>query len=96
HAVVAGQSKLTNEGDIRKSTGNTLALAEKNGVQTLAIMPFDCGTYDIASTAVAQLSTIKSFLEVNDIQALKNIVIVMEDEESYGTFLHYYDRIFKS
>lgn len=95
HAVVAGQSKLVNELDVRKATARSLEIAEINGVETLGILPFDCGTADIVQVAVAQLGTIKGFLEVNDLTALKNIVVVMSDEESFQVFTEYYNRIFR-
>ena len=57
-------------------------------------MPCDCGTHDIADTARVQLAAIKTFLTAEKDCQIKNIFIVMEDQESYSVFEEYYQRIF--
>lgn len=94
HAVVAGASRLVNEEDIRTATRKALILANQEKHQKVVMLPADCGTHDINDTARVQLSAIKTFLKSNKNCEIKNIYIVMEDEESYKTFQEYYDRIF--
>lgn len=96
HGVVAGESRLVNEEDIRSSTRKALLHASLNGAQSIVMIPADCGTHDIYDTARVQLSAVKTFLQSNDIVSLKNVYFVMEDEESYKTFQEYYNRIFLS
>ena len=96
HGVVAGESRLVNEEDIRSSTRYALLHASLNGAQSIVMIPADCGTHDIYDTARVQLSAVKTFLQSNDLLSLKNIYFVMEDEESYKTFQEYYNRIFLS
>ncbi len=96
HAVVAGESRLVSEEDIRICTRKSLLLAEEAQARTIIFIPFDCGTHDILDTARTQLAAIKTFLKQNkNLNHIKNIFIVMEDEESYNVFMEYYNRIFK-
>lgn len=96
HAVVAGESRLVSEEDIRICTRKSLLLAEEAQARTIIFIPFDCGTHDILDTARTQLAAIKTFLKQNkNLNYIKNIFIVMEDEESYNVFMEYYNRIFK-
>ena len=44
--------------------------------------------------ARVQLSAIKTFLTTEKECKIKNIFLVMEDEESYNTYEEYYNRIF--
>jgi len=94
HAVVAGASRLVNENDIRSSVRKGLLWAEAQGAQSIVMIPCDCGTYDIHYTASIQLATIKTFLRTTDIFHLKNIFLVMEDDESVKAFEYYYKRVF--
>jgi O-acetyl-ADP-ribose deacetylase (regulator of RNase III) len=48
----------------------------------------------ISDTARVQLAAIKTFLKTNKNSEIKNIYIVMDDEESYKTYQEYYSRIF--
>ena len=95
HAVVAGPSKLVNDSDIQLSTMKALQMADGQGAKIVIIYPSDCGTYDIEQTAVSQLSTIRTFLNVNQETGIRYIFIVMEDEESEAVFSKYYKRIFR-
>lgn len=94
HAVVAGASRLVNEEDIKTATRKALILANQEKLQKIVMMPADCGTHDISDTARVQLAAIKTFLKTNKNSEIKNIYIVMDDEESYKTYQEYYNRIF--
>ena len=94
HAVVAGESRLVNEEDIKTSVRKSLLLADQNNAANVVFIPCDCGTHDINDTARVQLASIKTYLQSNKESKLKNIFIVMEDEESFNTFEEYYNRIF--
>jgi O-acetyl-ADP-ribose deacetylase (regulator of RNase III) len=94
HAVVAGESRLVNEEDIKTSVRKSLLLADQNNAANVVFIPCDCGTHDINDTARVQLASIKTYLQSNKESNLKNIFIVMEDEESFNTFEEYYNRIF--
>ena len=94
HAVVAGESRLVNEEDIKTSVRKSLLLADQNNAASVVFIPCDCGTHDINDTARVQLASIKTYLQSNKESKLKNIFIVMEDEESFNTFEEYYNRIF--
>lgn len=95
HVVVAGESRLVNEEDIKISTRKSLHLAENIKARNIVMIPADCGTHDINDTARVQLSAIKTYLQTNPHCSLANIFVVMEDEESYQTYNEYYNRIFK-
>ena len=95
HAVVAGESRLVNEEDIKSSTRKALLLADDGQPKNMVMIPADCGTHDINDVARVQLSAIKTYLQTNKNCSLKNIFIVMEDKESAETFKEYYNRIFK-
>lgn len=94
HAVVAGESRLVNEQDIKLATRKCLHVANSLKVKNIVMLPTDCGTHDIADTARVQLSAIKTYLTTEKDCQLKNIFIVMEDKESYDVFEEYYQRIF--
>lgn len=94
HAVVAGESRLVNEEDIRSSMRKSLTLADSNNAANVVVIPCDCGTHDIEDTARVQLSSILTYFKSKKDSNIKNIFIVMEDEESYQTFEEYYNRIF--
>lgn len=94
HAVVAGESRLVNEEDIKTAVRKSLLLADQNNASSVVFIPCDCGTHDINDTARVQLASIKTYLQSNKESKLKNIFIVMEDEESFNTFEEYYNRIF--
>ena len=94
HAVVAGESRLVNEEDIKTSVRKALLLADQNIASNVVFIPCDCGTHDINDTARVQLAAVKTYLQSNKESKLKNIFIVMEDEESFNTFEEYYNRIF--
>lgn len=95
HAVVAGESRLVNEDDIKSSTRKSLLLANENNVRNIVFLPPDCGTLDINDTARVHLSAIKTFLQLNKSCNIKNIFIVMSDKDSYDVYENYYKRIFK-
>lgn len=94
HAVVAGESRLVNEQDIKLATRKCLHVANSLKVKNIVMLPTDCGTHDIADTARVQLSAIKTYLTTEKDCQIKNIFIVMEDKESYDVFEEYYPRIF--
>lgn len=96
HAVVAGESRLVNEADIKLATRKALHLAKESNVRNIVMLPPDCGTHDIQDAARVQLSSIYTFLQTEKDVTFKNIFIVMEDKESYDVYNEYYKRVFKS
>lgn len=94
HAVVAGESRLVNEADIKFSIRKALHLANEGNHRNIVMIPPDCGTHDINDVARVHLSAVKTFLQTQKCN-LKNIFIVMSDQESYEVYEQYYRRIFK-
>lgn len=94
HAVVAGESRLVNEADTKSAIKKALILANQDEARNVVMLPSDCGTLDINDAARVQLSAIKTFLSTEKNCKIKNIFVVMEDEESYNTYEEYYNRIF--
>lgn len=95
HSVVAGESRLVNEEDIKSATRKSLHLAKDNKVRNVVMLPPDCGTHDINDAARVHLSSIKTFLLTEKNSDIRNIFIVMSDKESYEVYEQYYKRIFK-
>ncbi len=83
-----------NEEDIRSSMRKSLHLADSNNAKNIVVIPCDCGTHDIEDTARVQLSSILTYFKSKKDSNIRNVFIVMEDEESYKTFEEYYNRIF--
>lgn len=96
HAVVAGESRLVNEADIKLATRKALHIAKESKVRNIVMLPPDCGTHDIQDAARVQLSSIYTFLQTEKDITFKNIFIVMEDKESLDVYKEYYRRVFKS
>lgn len=94
HATVAGESRLVNEVDLKSAMRKALLLADEENARNIVIIPADCGTHDINDTARVQLASIKTYLSSAKNSNIKNIFLVMEDEESYQVFEEYYNRIF--
>lgn len=94
HAVVAGESRLVNEEDVKLSVRKALLQAELDNARNVVMMPLDCGTHDINDIARVHLAAIKTFLKSHPNYTVKNIFIVMEDQESLEVYLEYYNRIF--
>lgn len=94
HAVVAGESRLVNESDIKLATRKALRIAHDQNARNVLIIPCDCGTHDIYDTARVQLSSIKTFLSTEKDCKIKNIFVAMEDKESFDIYEEYYNRIF--
>jgi O-acetyl-ADP-ribose deacetylase (regulator of RNase III) len=63
--------------------------------KNIVILPADCGTHDINDVARVQLAAIKTYLQAKKNSSIKNIFIVMDDEESLETYREYYNRIFR-
>jgi O-acetyl-ADP-ribose deacetylase (regulator of RNase III) len=95
HAVVAGESRLVNEEDIKMATRKALHMADDGEPKNIVMLPADCGTHDINDVARVQLAAIKTYLQSKKNCSIKNIFLVMEDEESLSVFSEYYKRIFK-
>ena len=95
HAVVAGTSRLVNEGDVSNSTFEALVKASMSGAKKIVMIPGDCGTLDIYATAMVQIGAIKQFLSSHAETSLEDIFIVMTDEPTYQVYQKYYRRIFK-
>jgi O-acetyl-ADP-ribose deacetylase (regulator of RNase III) len=96
HAVVATQTRLVNEGAITKSTIKALTQADEDGCKSVAILPMDCGNFDLHQTANAQLSAIYNFLETVPTKNIKNIFIITtkSDKVTLDIFNEKFDRIF--
>jgi len=94
HATVSGESRLVNEVDLKSAMRKALILADEEQARNVLVIPADCGTHDINDTARVQLAAIKTYLQSAKESNIKNIFIVMEDEESYQVFEEYYNRIF--
>jgi O-acetyl-ADP-ribose deacetylase (regulator of RNase III) len=94
HATVSGESRLVNEVDLKSAMRKALLLADDEKARNVLIIPADCGTHDINDTARVQLAAIKTYLQSVKESNIKNIFIVMEDEESYQVYEEYYNRIF--
>jgi O-acetyl-ADP-ribose deacetylase (regulator of RNase III) len=94
HATVAGESRLVNEVDLKAAMRKALFLADEEQARNVVVIPADCGTHDINDTARVQLSAIKTYLSTAKDSEIKNIFLVMEDEESYQVYEEYYNRIF--
>jgi len=95
HAVVAGPSRLVNEKDIADSTFRALVKADEAGLESMVMLPADCGVLDIYATALVQLGAVKEFLMSHPETKIKKLFIVMTDEQSFVVFNKYYKRIFK-
>ena len=96
HAVVATQSRLVNETAIIKSVVKSLSQADEDGCESVALLPMDCGTFDLHSTAYAQMNAIYKFLETSNTKNLKNIFIITtkNDKVTLDIFNEKFDRIF--
>jgi len=94
HATVAGESRLVNEVDLKSAMRKALLLADEEQARNVVVIPADCGTHDINDTARVQLAAIKTYLSTAKDSQIKNIFLVMEDEESYRVYEEYYNRIF--
>ncbi len=96
HAVVATQTRLVNEGAISKSTIKALSQADEDGCTSIAILPMDCGNFDLHQTANAQLMAIYNFLETVPTKNIKNIFIITtkSDKVTLDIFNEKFDRIF--
>lgn len=94
HATVAGESRLVNEVDLKSAMRKALLLADEEEARNVVVIPADCGTHDINDTARVQLAAIKTYLSTAKDSNIKNIFLVMEDEESYQVYEEYYNRIF--
>jgi O-acetyl-ADP-ribose deacetylase (regulator of RNase III) len=94
HATVSGESRLVNEVDLKSAMRKALFLADEEQARNVLLIPADCGTHDINDAARVQLAAIKTYLQSAKDSNIKNIFIVMEDEESYQVYEEYYNRIF--
>jgi len=94
HATVSGESRLVNEVDLKSAMRKALFLADEEKARNVLFIPADCGTHDINDAARVQLAAIKTYLQSAKESNIKNIFIVMEDEESYQVYEEYYNRIF--
>ncbi len=94
HATVSGESRLVNEVDLKSAMRKALFLADEEQARNVLLIPADCGTHDINDAARVQLAAIKTYLQSAKESNIKNIFIVMEDEESYQVYEEYYNRIF--
>jgi len=94
HATVSGESRLVNEVDLKSAMRKALFLADEEKARNVLFIPADCGTHDINDAARVQLAAIKTYLQSAKESNIKNIFIVMEDEESYRVYEEYYNRIF--
>jgi hypothetical protein len=96
HAIVATQMRLVNEQAISKAVVKSLTQADADGVENLAMLPMDCGTFDLYQTASAQLGAIYNFLQTVPTKNLKNIFIITtkNDKVTLDIYNEKFDRIF--
>lgn len=94
NAVVAGESRLVNETDIQSAMKKSLLLADYLKLNSVVILPSDCGIHDINLTSLNQLSAIFLCCKQHKFNHLKHIFICMTDEETEQSFIEYYNRIF--
>jgi hypothetical protein len=94
HAVVAGESRLVNESDIKESIMKALMLADENEAEIVTMLPADCGTHDIDQTAFVQINAISEFIQNAGVDNIKYIFIVMDDHESYDAYVEQFSRVF--
>jgi O-acetyl-ADP-ribose deacetylase (regulator of RNase III) len=96
HAIVATQTRLVNEGAITKSSIKALSQADEDGCKSVAILPMDCGNFDLHQTANSQLMAIYNFLETVPTKNIKNIFIITtkSDKVTLDIFNEKFDRIF--
>lgn len=94
HAVVAGESRLVNDNDVQQAIKKALIMADANGAEIVTLMPADCGTHDLDATALAQLTAIHAFLEMDGIEHIKYIFVIMDDQDTYDVFIEKFSRIF--
>lgn len=86
HAVVAAETWVSNVNTITQLTPKVLHAVDALKAETVAIVPFDCGTVDIEACARAQLIAIRKFLYSNKIDCVKRLFILMSDEMSYKVY----------
>lgn len=96
HAVVAAQSRLVSEAAISKSTIKSLTQADEDGCKVVAMMPMDCGNFDLHQTANAQLNAIYKFLQTVSTKNIRHIFIITtkNDKVTLDIFNEKFDRIF--
>lgn len=96
HAIVATQMRLVNEQAISKSVVKCLTQADADGLENIAMLPMDCGTFDLYQTASAQLGAIYNFLQTVPTKNLKNIFIITtkNDKVTLDIYNEKFDRIF--
>lgn len=94
NAVVAGESRLVNEADMRSGMKKSLLLADNLKIESLLILPSDFGTHDLSLTSLSQLSAIFTFCKQHKFKYIKHIFICMKDEETEQCFIEYFNRIF--
>jgi O-acetyl-ADP-ribose deacetylase (regulator of RNase III) len=96
HAVVAAQSRLVSEAAISKATIKSLTQADEDGCKVVAMMPMDCGNFDLHQTANAQLNAIYKFLQTVSTKNIRHIFIVTtkNDKVTLDIFNEKFDRIF--
>lgn len=94
HAVVAGESRLVNDIDIKKSIIKSLIMADTEKYKIVSMLPADCGTHDIESAAFSQISAIQEFIKTVGVEHIEYIFIVMDDQDSYDVFIDQFSRIF--
>ena len=96
HAVVAAQSRLVSEAAISKATIKSLTQADEDGCKIIAMMPMDCGNFDLHQTANAQLNAIYKFLQTVATKNIRHIFIITtkNDKVTLDIFNEKFDRIF--
>lgn len=96
HAVVSTQSRLVNESAINKAVIKSLTLADQDGCKTVAMLPMDCGTFDLYQTAMAQLGAIYNYLQSVPVKNIRYVFIITkkDDNITLQAFNEYFDRIF--
>jgi O-acetyl-ADP-ribose deacetylase (regulator of RNase III)/ADP-ribose pyrophosphatase YjhB (NUDIX family) len=88
HAATMELDFKTDEEIIRKATYNSLMLAQKNKIQSLAFCALGCGvggfSYEAASKVMAQ--EVFRYFKETDLPTLKKIIFVLYSEDAFEIF----------
>jgi len=88
HAATMGMDFQTDEIKIRNSCRNSLAVAEKLKIQSIAFPALGCGVGKFPLLASAKVMAQEVFRHINDNEAssLKEIIFCLRDKEAYEIF----------
>lgn len=92
HAAVMGQDLRTNAGFIRKAAANSLKLADRLGLKSIAFPALGTGVggFPVADCAEVMIGEAVEFLKKSNV--LEEIVFVLFDDFSYDAFAQRLER----